>query len=126
MRARVYVYGFTVEEDERIDALFEELGIPEAVRIEKNQGSVTLEDIIENGKSGDGELECDERIILFHEISDKGVYTLMQAVKSIDVPKPIFAVVTEHSMHWTFEQLASHLLREKTAFEQGRPDLATD
>ncbi len=126
MSARVYVYGFTLEEDERIDALFGELGIPEAVRIEKDQGSVTLEDIIENGKSGDGKLEYDERIVLFHEISDKGVYTLMQAIKSIDVPKPIFAVVSDHSMHWTFEQLASHLLREKNAFEQGRPDPETD
>ena len=126
MSARIYVYGFTQEEEKRINALFGELGIPEAVRIERNQGSVTLGDIIENGKSGDGDLEYDERIVLFHEISDKGVYTLMQAIKSVDVPKPIFAVVTEHSRHWTFEQLASHLLREKTAFEQGRPDPKTD
>jgi len=126
MSARVYVYGFTQEEEKRINSLFGELGIPEVVRIERSQGSVTLGDIIENGKSGDDELAYDERTILFHEISDKGVYALMQAIKSIDVPKPIFAVVTEHSIHWTFEQLAGHLLREKRAFEQGRPDPETD
>jgi hypothetical protein len=122
MSARVYAFGFTQEEESRINALFAEMGIPEIVRIGKQQGSVTLRDIIEQGRIGDSETELDERIVLFHEVSEKGVYALMQSIKSIEVPKPIFAVVTEHSIEWTFEELAHHLLQEKKAFEEGRPD----
>jgi hypothetical protein len=122
MSARVYAFGFTQEEENRINARFAGLGIPEIVRIRKRQGSVTLREIIEEGKSGESEMELDERIVLFNEVSERGVYALMQEIKSLDVPKPIFAVVTENSIGWTFEELASHLLQEKRAFERGRSD----
>ena len=122
MSARVYAFGFTAEEEKRINTRFSEMGIPEIVRIDKRQGSVKLRDIIEKGTSGEGEMELDEHIVLFNEVSERGVYALMQEIKSLDVPKPIFAVVTENSIEWTFEDLASHLLQEKRAFEKGKPD----
>jgi len=42
---------------------------------------------------------------------------LMQVFKSLEIPKPIFAVVTETSITWTLRQLMEHLIEEKQAHE---------
>ena len=120
MSARVYIFGFSPEEEERIQERFAEIGIPAAVRIGKNQGSVVLRDIIEGGLEGSAEMRIDERIVLMHEVSEKGIHSLMQLIKELPVPPPIFAVVTEHSINWTFEELARHLLEEKRSMEARR------
>jgi hypothetical protein len=56
-------------------------------------------------------------MVLFFKLSDGGVRSLMQLFKSIEIPKPIFAVVTATSITWTLEQLMSHLIEERRAHE---------
>jgi hypothetical protein len=53
--------------------------------------------------------------VLFCGISEEGVRTLMGLIKGIISPKPIFAMVTEHSLGWTFRELMRHLEAEKEA-----------
>jgi hypothetical protein len=56
-------------------------------------------------------------LVLFYNLSDAGVRSLMQVFKSLDIPKPIFAIVTETSITWTLQQLMEHLVEEKRAHE---------
>jgi hypothetical protein len=116
LKARVYLYGYAAEQKEAISRRFAELSIPEPVEIRPNQTDVVLEDILMRGAEGDAVHSWDERLVLFAGISDRGVQSLMQVVKALDVPRPIFAVVTKHSIRWRFRELMDHLIAEKRSY----------
>jgi hypothetical protein len=117
MKARVLTFGYTDTEQERIDQRLSEIGVPPPARLERRHGSVVIGDILRQGAIGDEEFDCRERLVLFHNLSDAGVRSLMQVFKSLEIPKPIFAVVTETSITWTLRQLMEHLIEEKRAHE---------
>jgi hypothetical protein len=120
-KARIYTFGFTVEESKRIAAGLEELNVPPPIAIARNQWQVTIGDIIDNNRHGSEKTDCSERLILFFNISDRGINALIQYFKGLAVPQPIFAVVTDNSIKWTLSQLMDHLLAERNALDENRP-----
>ena len=118
MSAKLLVFGYTDGEKAVIDGKLEELGLPSTNRIQSTQGDVEVRDIIVNNINGKSVVESGDPIVLFHEISDKGVFSLMSLIKDLAVPRPIFAVITEQSITWTFSVLLRHLLSEKEAMER--------
>jgi len=116
-KARVLTFGFTDSERELIDERLAEIGVPPPARLEKRHGSVVIGDILRQGATGSEEFDCRERLVLFYNLSDAGVRSLMQVFKSLEIPKPIFAIVTETSITWTLRQLMEHLIEEKRAHE---------
>ncbi len=114
---RLLVWNFTAAEKEKLDAVLAEIKAPPAVTIHKDQGRVELGRIIHDNQRGEEEFHCDEKIVLFYNIPQKGVYLLMQVFKSADLPRPIYAVVTEHSITWPFHELAEHLIEERNRVE---------
>ena len=119
-RSRLLVWNYTEAEKSRLDDILRQIGAPPAVTIEPGQGRMKVGDIIE-GKSPDGDpLVCDEKVILFHEIPHKGILFLMDFLKQTDLPRPIYAVVTEHSVQWPFHELLEHLIEERDRME-GKP-----
>jgi hypothetical protein len=116
-KARVLTFGFTEAERQRIDERLAAIGVPPPTLLGKRHGSVVIGDIIRQDAVGTEEFDCQERLVLFYNLSEAGVRSLMQVFKSLDVPKPIFAIVTETSITWTLEQLMEHLIEEKRAHE---------
>jgi hypothetical protein len=116
-KARILVFGFTDAEQARIDKRLSEIGVPPPTRLQKRHGSVVIGDILREGAIGTEEFDCQERLVLFSDLSDAGVGSLMKVFKSLEIPKPIFAVVTETSVAWTLRQLMEHLIEEKQAHE---------
>ena len=116
-KARVLTFGFTSAENERIDRRLAEIGVPPPMRLGRLHGPVVIGDILRKGAIGSEEFECRERLVLFYNISDSGVTSLMRVFKSLEIPRPIFAVVTETSITWTLQQLMAHLIEEKRAHE---------
>ena len=116
-KARILVFGFTDAEQAVIDTRLAEIGVPLPLRLEKRHGSVVIGDILRAGVIGTEVFDCRERLVLFSNLSDTGVRSLMQVFKSLEIPKPIFAVVTETSINWTLRQLMEHLIEEKRAHE---------
>ena len=116
-QARILTFGFTTDEQKRIDESLVALGVPPTTRLKAEQGNVMLKDIIDMGMVGQQRFQCEERLVLFHNVSDTGLRSLIQMFKTIEVPRPIFAVVTETSITWTLEQLMEHLVEEKRAHE---------
>jgi len=122
-KARILVFGFTGEEQRRIDEGLAGLGVPAAVRLRPGQASVTLRDILEGGQDGPGEagqLTAPEPLVLFHNVSDGGVQFLMRFFREASGRRPIFAVVTPASIEWTLAELLGHLQAERAALEAGR------
>ena len=116
---RLLVWDYTEEEKTRLDQFLEEVKAPPAVSIRKDQGYLLLHEIIHNEeKQGDQEFECDEKIVLFYNIPSKGMSFLIDRSKQRNLPSPIYAAVTEHSITWPFNELLQDLIAEREAFRE--------
>ncbi len=112
-RPRLLVWNFTPQEKEKLDRMLELVKAPPAFSISPNQGHLLVRDILHTDQVGSEPFECDEKIVLFYNIPQKGIFFLIQKFKDANLPKPIFAVVTEHSIDWPFSRLAAHLIEER-------------
>ncbi len=118
---KLLVWNYSPEEKAKLDGFLREIGAPTAVTIEQTQGYLPLREIIE-GHALPGEvLETNEKVILFHDLPQKGVLFLIQVFKQTDLPRPIYAVVTEHSIEWPFNELLEHLIEERDRMEGKDP-----
>lgn len=115
---RLLVWNYTPEEKAKLDALLKVIGAPPAASIEMSQGRLTLREIIHTDARGENPLESDEKVVLFYNIPQKGVFFLIDAFKQTDLPRPIYAVVTEHSIEWPFSELLDHLVKERAGVQK--------
>ncbi|HNY64538.1 MAG TPA: DUF3783 domain-containing protein [Deltaproteobacteria bacterium] len=110
---QILLWNYSCEEMLELDRLFQETGAPEAKAIEKDQGDLPVHEILFSGGRADTEFSCDERIVLFFNVPAPMIHTLMREYKNLDIPRPIFAVVTPQSIEWKFSELADHLIKER-------------
>ena len=103
-KARILVFGFSDAELTSIDQRLSEIGVPPPMRLEERHGSVVIGDILREGAIGAQEFDCRERLVLFSNLSEAGVRSLMQVFKSLVAPKPIFAI---SALHTHFRPLVS-------------------
>jgi len=117
-KPRLLVWNFTPEEKEKLDRMLELVKAPPAFSISPEQGHMLVRDILHSNQVGTEAFVCDEKIVLFYNIPQKGVLFLIQKFKDANLPRPIFAVVTEHSINWPFSELAAHLIEERRAVRE--------
>lgn len=110
---KLLVWNYTVEEKSLLDDLLQRIGAPGAVSIEASQGHLRMSEIIDgSGERGENYVSG-EKAILFYNVPQKGVFFLIDTFKKVDLPRPIYAVVTEHSIEWPFCKLLEHLVEER-------------
>ncbi len=112
-KPRLLVWNYTREEKDKLDALLGEIGAPFASAITSDQGHLPLKTIIHTDGHGQEILQSDEKVLLFYNIPEKGVFLLINLFKKEDLPRPIYAVVTPHSIDWPFSRLLEHLIEER-------------
>ncbi|GLI34415.1 DUF3783 domain-containing protein [Desulforhabdus amnigena] len=112
---RLLMWNYSAKEQENLQSILKEVGAPHAVPIEKTQGTLTLKEIIHLEMQSDEEFASEEKVLLFYNIPPKGVHFLLNLFKTRDLPRPIYAVVTEHSINWPFSVLLEHLIEERNA-----------
>lgn len=82
--------------------------------VEQSMGKMKIKDILNGLK-----LEVinshipKEKVILFNNFEDEELKKTINLIKSVIQPAPIFAIVTETSIDWTFEYLLEHLIEER-------------
>jgi hypothetical protein len=119
-RPRIFTFGFSADESTAIDAALAGIRVPAPTRLRPSQGDVRVGDIVERDADGTDRLETAERLVLFAHLPGEAVGRLVDFFRSIDVPRPIFATVTETSATWTLSSLLAHLAEEKRAHEAAR------
>ncbi len=119
-RPRIFTFGFSADESAAIDAALAEIRVPAPTRLRPSQAGCRVGDIVDRDADGDGSLECGERLVLFARVPGDAVGRLVDYFRSIGVPRPIFATVTETSATWTLAELLEHLAEEKRAHEAAR------
>lgn len=115
---RLLLWNYSDEEKIQMDQFLAEVQAPPAFAIRKNQGYLPLQEIIHFDKNGDQEFDCDEKVALFYNIPAKGISFLIDQSKQRQLPRPIYAAVTEESIHWSFHELVQELVQEREAFRQ--------
>jgi hypothetical protein len=115
---QLLVWNYSTDEKSQLDAVLKEIGAPSAVTIDETWGYLTLREIIDgNGASGEP-FPSVEKVVLFHGLPQQGVLFLINFFKQTDLPRPIYAVVTEHSINWPFNELLEHLVEERERMEK--------
>ena len=109
----VLLWSYSVEEMLKIDQFFQEIDAPRACIIEKDQGHLPVHEILFTDKKDREEFTCDEKIMLFYNTPAEKIHTIMSEAKSRDLPRPIYAMITEQSIEWKFSYLADHLIKER-------------
>jgi hypothetical protein len=110
---KILLWNYSVEEMIELDQLFERVGAPEVKPVEKDQGELPVHELLFTDNRCGTEFTCDERVMLFFNVAPHMIHTIMQETKNIEVPRPIFAVVTPQSIEWKFSELVDHLVRER-------------
>jgi hypothetical protein len=123
-KARIFTFGFSADESAAIDAALAEVRVPPPTRLRPSQGDCRVGDIVERDADGTGCLAADERVVLFARLPGEAVGGLVDYFRGIDVPRPIFATVTETSVTWTLAELLEHLAAERRAHEAARDGAA--
>ena len=110
---KVLLWNYSMEEMLRIDQFFQEIAAPPACVIEHDQGNLLVHEIIFTEKKADDDFTCDEKVMLFFNVPAETIHAVMRESKTRDLPRPIYAVVTEQSIEWKFSDLVDHLIRER-------------
>ncbi|MBD3307578.1 DUF3783 domain-containing protein [candidate division KSB3 bacterium] len=116
-KPRLFLWNYTDEEKARVDEFLREVKAPPAVAISKDQGYLPVKDIIHREATGAQELDCDEKLMLFYNIPSRGIAFLIDQAKQRNLPRPLYAAVTEESIHWPLNELLTELIKEREAFE---------
>ena len=118
---RVLLWDYSMEEMLRMDQFFQEIGAPAAHVIEKDQGHLLVHEILFENKKADDDFTCDEKVMLFFNVPAEKIQAIMRESKTRDLPRPMYAVVTEQSIEWKFSDLVEHLIKERNHM-QNRKD----
>ena len=82
--------------------------------VEETMGKMKIRDIIDGIKFEILSSEIPkEKLILFNNFEDEELKKSINLIKSVIQPAPIFAIVTNTSIEWTFEHLLGHLIEER-------------
>ena len=117
-RKVLLLYGFNENEKKSLKKLVMENKIPIYKCINKNMGTTSLEFILNNinNQVYEGELP-EEKVVLFNNCKDKEVITAISAIKETFHQNPIFAIITEMTIKWSFKDLLNHLIEERELFK---------
>jgi len=123
---RIYLYGFSPEQQSRINGLLARLASAPAVEIRPEFRDATLATILDGQARVGAALTRVEPVVLFHEAEDAEIETFITSYKVTQCPEPIWAAVTEANLGWTFGELLSALQAERQALAAGEPPQATN
>lgn len=114
-RSCMMVYHFSPKEMQAIQSVARLTGIKDIIILEANQVETTIEDILENKITIGNDTNVNEKAIVFNNIPSGKVNVFIEGLKKMRMARPLIAVVTEHSIHWSFKELIMNLSQERAA-----------
>lgn len=113
----ILVYGYEDNEFMEIKNFAFQLGIETSIKVNKNSSINTLNHLIhEKELQVDDSKFHNEKAIVLNAISDFELNSFLTNFKNLGIKRPLFAVVTETSINWTFYDLLSDLMEERQKF----------
>lgn len=110
----VLYYNLSPDEQDLLKGLTNENGVLRTKEITSKMGDMTIRDIIaglEFFTVNDSLPE--DSLVLFNNISDDGLNSIIKGITEKFKKRPIMAVVTDSSQGWPFKYLIEHLIEER-------------
>lgn len=108
------IYGFSQEEILKIAEVVLNNNLVNFKVVDRNMTTMKVRSILDGVTIlTEGNKVFNQRVILFNNLEDDEVKNTLSILKKQVDSSTIFAVVTEHSIKWTFEELLEHLCAEK-------------
>ncbi|MDN5304312.1 MAG: hypothetical protein PWP46_1196 [Fusobacteriaceae bacterium] len=115
----ILVYGYSQEENSIIDDFSKKIGIENFIHIKNEKVHHTLEDLVLNNLDNSiSNHNVNEKAIIFNAVSDKELNEFISKFKLLNLPRPLFAVVTPTSKKWKFIELINELIKEREEFKK--------
>ena len=109
--------GFLEEEISLLRQIAEDIEFPAPIVVSPAQVDLTIEKIL-LGEKGHSNLQAfDDRLILFSNFQRPEISGFVTVYKALGLPRPFFAAVTSHSIHWTLRKLLTDLAEERAEIE---------
>jgi|GEM_PF-3690077 hypothetical protein len=104
--------GFGRMEHKFLKGLCLDNDLPEPLNIYKEQSEKKVSQLLFATDEFTGNVTR-ERLILFHNVSNDKIYDFIQNFKQSGLPSTMYAMVTEHNIHWPLNDLIDHLVAER-------------
>lgn len=115
----IIVYYFNAQEIRQIQNAARLSGIRECLVVAPQQSGNLIKDILQGELKNTGE-GSKHKVIIFNGIQPTRMNAFIEALKKCRLARPLMAVTTETSIHWTIDELIGHLLQERKAIREGR------
>ena len=116
-KTSILAYGYNKKEKEILEKYSLELGIKKVIMINNEETDFTIKELISRENHQTLEINnTKEKFIVLNAVSDFELNNFIGNFKSNNLKRPLFAVVTETSLNWSFKRLVEDLLKERAAF----------
>jgi len=122
----IVVYGYTEEDVNTLKTFLEnKLDIKLNIISASGKETVKIADILENSENELFEVK-ENSVLMFLDFLDEEIRYLLHNFSDINIPKPLFCILTEHNINWSFEKLIDDLLEERKHFEEKKKSQKKD
>ena len=124
-RACVIFSAFSPSELKQLKNVARLSGISEQIVIDGSYNATKLLDLLENPSLTPEKTEhtLTQKALLFNNIPANRMHAFIENMKKCRIPRPLIAVVTETSIHWTLEELINNLAAERIALKNNQTTL---
>ena len=124
-RICVVLSAFSPAELKQLKNVARLTGIGEQIIIDGSYNATKVLDLLENPSLTPVKTEniSTQKAILFNNVPANRMNAFIESMKKCRIPRPLIAVVTETSIHWTIEELISNLAAERIALKNNQTTL---
>ena len=116
----IVVYGYTEEDVNKLKGFLDtKLEINLEIISASGKENIKIADIIETNESSFFE-DKQNKVLMFLDFLDEEIRYLLYNFSEVNIPKPLFCVLTEHNIEWNFDKLILDLIEERKYFEEKR------
>lgn len=124
-RACVILSAFSAAELKQLKNVARLTGISDQIIIDGSYNATKLLNILENPSLTPVKTEnvSTQKALLFNNIPANRMNAFIENMKKCRIPRPLIAIVTETSIHWTIEELINNLAAERIALKNNQTTL---
>ena len=115
---KILLGGWDKTELEILNNFVAKENIEDIIILTENHLNYVLKDIVEGNVSVECKKLLSEKLIIFDGFDNKEISEFISGFKVLNLPSPIYAMITKHSIKWKLKKLINHLVEEREEFKK--------
>ncbi len=126
MEAKILIFGYNEEENNKIKNFCLKNHFPEPVILCQSHKKILIKDLLINRYEPQDCIVRQDNLILFNKLPNYEISRFIDLFKKEGLRIPLWAAVTEHSINWSLEELLTELKKEREEFEKAKKQAEKD